>query len=173
MVVQAEPVIMTELLDRIPDRLDFDNVAPAPAPVDCRTGLAQWVAATLTAELGLASADPDADGDIPVPLGRTVVYVRRGDDDAPFLTIVALLLEDFEPSLEVYEAVNAINVQTPMAKTVVDVDAGQIVTTVDLPVIDTLSAEDLLLAIEIVGEAAEYFDELLQGRFGGVTARDA
>lgn len=171
MVIQAEQLPFDELLQRIPDTVDFDVVAPEPA--EGEPGLVRWLTAALTAELGLASAEPDEDGDIPVPLGRTIVYVRPGDADAPFLTVIALLLEEFEPTLAVFEAVNAINVQTPMAKTTVDVDTQQIVTTVELPVVDGLSVEDLLLAIEIVGEAADYFDELLQGRFGGVTSRGA
>ena len=58
------------------------------------------------------------------------------------------------------------------AKTVVDADLQQIVMSVELPVIDTLSPNDLMLAIETVSDWAEYFDTLLQSRFGGATARD-
>jgi hypothetical protein len=72
----------------------------------------------------------------------------------------------------VYEAINAINLEVPMAKTVVDADLRQIVMSVELPVIDTLCADDLMLAVETVSDWAEYFDSLLQSRFGGATARD-
>lgn len=154
------------LLDELGDELDVGIDSDGDA-------LACWLACTLRNELGLADVQPDEDGDIPVKYGRSTVYVRTGKPDSAFVTVVALLLEGFEPSLEVYEAVNAINLQVPMAKTVVDVDDMQIVTSVQLPVVDTLSPHDLVLAIETVADTADYFDTLLQNRFGGATSFDA
>jgi hypothetical protein len=145
------------------------GVAAAP-DVDA---LAAWLDATLCNELGLTSVDRDEDGDIPIPFDGTVVYVRHGGPESSFLTVLALLLEDFCLTPEVYEAVNAINVQVPMAKTVVDVETRQIVTSVELPVVDTLSPRDLMLAVDIVTDAADYFATLLQDRFGGARALDA
>jgi hypothetical protein len=134
--------------------------------------LGAWLEATLKNELALAGIERDADGDIPISLGGPVVYVREGGPGSPFVTVLALLLEDFDVSPCVYEAVNAINVEVPMAKTVVDAKLRQIVMSVELPVIDTLSPDDLMLAVETVSDWAEYFDTLLQNKFGGATARD-
>jgi hypothetical protein len=167
--IDAERLSTPEsLLAHIADRIDFDgDVAPAP------DNLREWLDATLKNELGLTTVERDRDGDIPVKFDEMVVYVRQGQPESAFLTVVALLLEGFCMAPEVFEAVNAINIQVPMAKTVVDVDRNQIVTSVELPVIDTLSPLDLMLAIETVAGAADYFDTLLQNRFGGATARDA
>ena len=161
------PSAPESLLAHIADQIDFDDDG-APEP----DGLGEWLDATLKNELGLCTVERDEDGDIPVKIDETVVYLRLGEPESSFLTVVALLLEDFCMAPEVFEAVNAINVQVPMAKTVVDVDSHQIVASVELPVIDTLSPQDLMLAIETVADVADYFDTLLQNRFGGVTARD-
>jgi Putative bacterial sensory transduction regulator len=144
------------------------DVADVPPESD---KLGEWLEATLKNELGLATVERDEDGDIPVMCDEAVVYVRQGEPESTFLTVAALLLEDFLMAPELFEAVNAINVQMPMAKTVVDVDRQQIVVSVDLPVIDTLSPHDLMLAIETVADAVDYYGTLLQNRFGGATAR--
>jgi hypothetical protein len=155
------------LLEHIADQIDFAD-AVTPGPDD----LGEWLDATLKTELGLATVTRDEDDDIPISLGGPVVYVRQGGPGSSFVTVLALLLEDFDMSPCVYEAINAINLEVPMAKTVVDADLRQIVMSVELPVIDTLSADDLMLAVETVSEWADYFDTLLQSRFGGATARD-
>jgi hypothetical protein len=166
--IDAERLSPPELLlERIADQIDFAD-AVAPGPDD----LAEWLDATLRTELGLATIVRDEDDDIPISLGGPVVYVRQGGPGSSFVTVLALLLEEFDVSPCVYEAINAINLEVPLAKTVVDVDLRQIVMSVELPVIDTLSAGDLMLAVETVSDWAEYFDTLLQNRFGGATARD-
>lgn len=163
MVMHIDRAHLDELLERIPDTIDFGS----DEEHGCRD-LGEWLERTLRKELGLVCVARDDDGVIPVPLGDNVVYVTEGDADAEFLTVSALLAEGFVPSFEVYEAVNAINSDTPMAKTVVTGD--QIVTTVHLPVIDTLSAADLVLALDIVGGVVERFAGRLQSRFRTVDA---
>jgi Putative bacterial sensory transduction regulator len=166
--IDAERLRPSEsLLEHIADQIDFAG-AVAAEPDD----LGEWLEATLKNELGLATIIRDEDDDIPISLGGPVVYVRQGGPGSSFVTVLALLLEDFDVSPCVYEAVNAINLEVPMAKTVLDADLRQIVMSVELPVIDTLSADDLMLAVETVSDWAEYFDTLLQSRFGGATARD-
>lgn len=160
-----------ELLERLAEDIDFDGAALAD--IEHEHALAEWLDATLCSELGLDHVERDEDGDIPIRYGRSTVYVREGKPDSPYLTVIALLLEEFEPSLALYEAVNAINLQVPSAKTVVDLEDGQVITSVALPVIDTLSPRDLMLAIETVADAADYFDTLLQNRFGGATSFDS
>lgn len=59
-----------------------------------------------------------------------------------------------------------------MAKVIVDDDSTQIVMSIELPVMNSLNGDDLMLAIEIVSTEADHFDTLLQRRFGGTTALD-
>jgi hypothetical protein len=165
MVMQVEGAridVHDQLLDDIVDSNDLDGDA-----------LAHWLSSTLCNELGVDRIERDEDGDIPVKYGPATVYVRADESNATFVTVVGLLLEGFEPAPEVYAAVNAINLQVPMAKTFVDVDATQILTMVQLPVVDTLSPRDLMLAIATVADTVDYFDTLLQNRFGGSTSTDA
>lgn len=130
-----------------------------------------WLDRTLKDELGL-KVQRDPDGDIPIPYGSAVVFIRKHDPESPFLQIFAPLLEGFTMSPEVYEAVNAINMRVTMAKAVVDADEKQILLTAFLPVIGTVSPDELMLTIELVAEAADHFDSLLQRRFGGKTMLD-
>jgi hypothetical protein len=164
---KLRPSAPESLLEHIAEHIDVGDVAPEP------DGLGEWLEATLKNELGLSTVERDEAGDILVKIDEMVVYIRQGEPESSFLTVVALLLEDFCMAPEVFEAVNAINTQMPMAKTVVDVDSHQIVASVELPVIDTLSPQDLMLAVETVADAADYFGTLLQNRFGGATALDA
>ncbi|MCP9273956.1 T3SS (YopN, CesT) and YbjN peptide-binding chaperone 1 [Mycolicibacterium arenosum] len=165
MSIHTERAQLDELLERIPDTIDFD-VEDAEG---CRD-LGRWLELTLRHRLGLAFIARDETGGIPVPLGDNVVHVRYGDGDEQFVTVSTLLLEDAALTPELYEAVNAINAHTPLAKTVIDTAGRRIVTSVDLEVVDTLSPHDLMLAIEIVGRAAEQFGCRLQSRFGSVDA---
>lgn len=139
---------------------------------DSTGDLDAWVAETLKDAFDLRQVDRDADGDLFLACGSSVVFVKQLDSESPFLTVFAPLLEDFRMSPDVYEAVNAINVQIPMGKATVNADDKQIVLSVDLPLVDRLSAEDLVLAVDLVGEAADHFDTLLQKRFGGSTMLD-
>jgi hypothetical protein len=131
-----------------------------------------WLADTLKKAFDLRQVERDEDGDLFLTCGSSVLFFKQTDPEAPFLTIFAPLLLDFKMSDDVYEAVNSINTQVPMAKATVDADSTQIVLSIDLPLIDTLSPEDLVLAVEVVSEAADHFDTLLQKRFGGSTMLD-
>lgn len=171
MTVEIERVdALPEHLEDVGDPVESDDVGERET--DERDDLGRWLEATLKDKLGLDAIHRDADGDIPVSLGGPTVYVRQGEPGSEFVTVLALLLEDFGVTQFLFQAVNVINVETPMAKTVVDLDDRQIVMSVKLPVIDSLSPEDLMLAIETVSDWAEYWDTLLQASFGGATTRD-
>jgi hypothetical protein len=71
-------------------------------------------------------------------------------------------------SSAVYEAVNAINAQLPMAKAMVFAEGRQIFLSTHV-LVDILSAAELMFAIDLVSGAADHFDSLLQKRFGGAT----
>ncbi|WP_155289271.1 T3SS (YopN, CesT) and YbjN peptide-binding chaperone 1 [Rhodococcoides fascians] len=111
----------------------------------------------------------DADGDIPIHRGSSVVYVRQHEHDSPFLEVFSVLLSGFEMSPSVYEAVNAINAQVPMAKTTVNRDETAIGMNV-LLFVESISEHELCETIDIVSASADHFDNLLQKRFGGHTA---
>jgi hypothetical protein len=130
--------------------------------------LNDWVVATLKEAFELPDIYRDSDGDIPVPRGSSVLYIRPHDGESPFLEIFAPLIQDFRMSPEIYEAVNAINAQVRMAKAVVAGDGTLVLLSLEL-LTDTLSAKELLFSIDLVSTAADHFDTLLQKRFGGVT----
>lgn len=155
---------MATFFDRIAETFGFGNDDAGPT-----RDLSEWLESTLKDELKVSKIVRDEDGDIAIPYGSSVLYVRQGEDDSPFLTVFALLLEGFRKSPDVYEAVNAINRQIPLAKVFVDEDNVLMVMSIDLPVFN-LSSDDLTLAIEIVSTEADRFDTLLQKRFGGTTA---
>lgn len=131
-----------------------------------------WLKTTLERSLGVANIQRDEDGDIPIPYGSAVLFLRHEDPESPFLQIYAPLLADFTISSDVYEAVNAINLQVPMAKAVVETDSKQIILNSDVLIAGTLSPDDLMFAIELIADAADHFDTLLQKRFGGTTMLD-
>lgn len=133
--------------------------------------LDQWLERTLKDALGF-KVQRDEDGDIAIPYGSVVVFVCQSDPESPFLEVFAPLLEEFHLSPEVYEAVNSINSQVSMAKAVVHADEKVITLSAELPLVGPLSADELMMTIELVAEAADHFDSLLQKRFGGKTTLD-
>lgn len=142
------------------------STQPASADDQSPKNLAEWVDVTLKRELGLSEVKHDDDGDIPFTCGSSVLFVRVPDKDAVFVEVFSPLLQDFELSAEVYEAVNSINAQVLMAKATVY--PKHVILSAHLPV-DSLTAKALIFTINLVGEAADHFDTLLQKRFGGKT----
>jgi hypothetical protein len=134
--------------------------------------LDQWLERTLKRELKLDKIERDEDGDIPINCGSVVVFVRaeiEEEDAAPHIAVLAPLLADFAMKPEVYEAVNEINIQTPLAKATVDPDEPQILLSAELHIFNELSPEQLVATIELVADRADHYDTLLQKRFGGKT----
>lgn len=135
------------------------------------TDLDEWIVATLKEVLGLSEVHRDEDGDIPIPRGSSMLFIRPHDGESPFLEIFSPILQGFQMSSDVYEAVNAINSQIPMAKATVSGDGTLIVLGAHL-LAETLSPAEFMLAIDLVSSAADHFDTLLQKRFGGSTLLD-
>ena len=134
--------------------------------------LDKWLEETLKREFKVDTIKRDNDGDIHIPRGSAVVFVRTADDDPPRIEIFSPLLEDFTMRPEVFAAVNAINRNTPFAKAYVDPDNAQIVLTAELHIFDELSPDQLLATIDLVADRADHYDSLLQKRFGGRTMLD-
>lgn len=134
--------------------------------------LDEWLEETLKRELKVDSIERDDDGDIPIPCGSAVAFVRAYDEEPSRIHIFAPLLGDFAMRPEVYEAVNSINLQVPLAKAVVETDSNQIILAVDLFLFDELSPDHLMAAIDLIADRADYYDSRLQKRFGGKTMLD-
>jgi hypothetical protein len=147
-----------------PSRPDGHHEADKPES----EGLDKWIEVTLMKAFGLSAVQRDQDGDIPLRRGSTVLYVRPHDGESPFLEIFAPLVRDFRMSPAVYEAVNAINLQVPMAKAMVVGGGAQIVLSSQL-LTHTLSTAEFLLAVDLVSHAADHFDTALEKQFGGRT----
>lgn len=153
----------------------FDRVAGVFGSQDGSTRnqkLDEWLEETLKREFKVDSIERDADGDIPIPCGSAVAFVRAFDEDPSRIHIFAPLLGDFTMRPEVYEAVNSINLQVPLAKAVVDTESNQIILAADLFIFDELSPDQLMATIELIADQADYYDSRLQKRFGGTTMLD-
>lgn len=133
--------------------------------------LNEWIEETLKVALELDEVFRDEDGDIPIPRGSSVLFIRPQAEGSPFLEIFSPLLQGFEMSPAVYQAVNELNLQVPMAKAMVSGDGTVIVLSAHL-LTETLSPTELMFALDMVSGAADYFDTLLQKRFGGSTLMD-
>jgi hypothetical protein len=138
---------------------------------DSIANLNEWVVATLKDAYGLSDVYRDQDGDIPLPRGSSVLFIRPHAEDSPFLEIFAPLLAGFELTPDVYEAVNAINAQVPMAKATFFPESKQIILSAQL-LADTLSSTELLFSLDLISDAADHFDTMLQKRFGGQTMQE-
>jgi len=141
---------------------------PAAPPGDTADDLRTWVEAVLKAKYGWAAVKYDKDGDIPVQAGSAAVYIQFPKDGRPFLEIFSIVLWDFEMTTEIYEAVNVINAREPMMKAVAFAESKQIVFAA-LLLIDSLTAKELDFTLNLVVSSADYYDTLLQKRFGGKT----
>lgn len=151
-----------------PPSTDAGGGSTAPAPAGAPSDFPSWVEAVLKDQLGLKEVYRDEDGDIPIPRGSAVAFIRTFDKDSPFLEIFSPLVRDLEITPDVYEAVNAINAQLAMAKATAFSESKQIILSVHV-LIDTLSVKELMFALDWVSSAADHFDTLLQKRFGGTT----
>ncbi|OBF56915.1 T3SS (YopN, CesT) and YbjN peptide-binding chaperone 1 [Mycolicibacterium monacense] len=130
--------------------------------------LDEWIEAVLKDQFGLEEIRRDPDGDIPLPRGSSVLFIRPHQADFPFLEIFAPLLHGVDLSPDIYEAVNALNLRVPIAKALVIADSRSVVLSASL-LADTLSARELTYSLRLVSDAADHFDTLLQRRFNGET----
>lgn len=130
-----------------------------------------WVEETLKRELKLDAIERDEDGDFWISYGSAVVFMRT-IEEGPRIHIFSPLLADFSMRAEVYEAVNAINGQVPLAKAFVDSDSKQIILAADIFVLGELSPDYFMATIDLIADTADHYDTRLQKRFGGTTMLD-
>ena len=147
---------------------DSGTGAASTAVIDAVPGesLEDWLLRTLS-EVFEVAIERDADGDIPVPRGSSVTFLRA-DKENPILDLFAPVVSGMPVNESVFEAVNTINTQLRIPKAIVIADGTGIVIGASIPA-DSLSVDGLMYAINEVSTAADYFDTLLAERFGGTT----
>ncbi len=150
----------TNAAEQLPRRGEPDGGTRAAPAVD------DWVAQQIQDAYGVEYVYRDDEGDIPIPFGSCVVFVRSHQHGSPFLELHAQLLADFEMSPEVFGAVNAANAQISLHKVMIDAQARQIYMEGWL-LVENLSRRQLLFALEFMADGADHFGPLFQARFGG------
>ena len=109
--------------------------------------------------------EPDQDGDIPIRVGSSAVFVRIFGDP-PTVRIWSPVLGDSESGSKLMVRINELNAQTMFVKWLVE--GSVVVVTMDL-FGQGLPTEHVLDACGIVGTASNEMDEQLQEDFGGRT----
>jgi hypothetical protein len=117
----------------------------------------QPVAADLTAE-------PAA-----IRSGTAVVYLRLIDAEPPVVRIFSPLLRQLDRSPELLMELNELNARLSFLR--LFWREGTVYAASEL-LAETLSAAELANACDALADAADYYDERLQPRFGGQTAFD-
>ena len=133
-------------------------------PVDVT--LVDWVIRSLSEAAGM-EITRDTDGDIPIPRGSSVTYIRV-DSENPVLHFFSFAVSKMPANPALYEAVNEINLQLELCKAIVIEDGTAVLFSATIPA-DSLSTKGLMYALDQVSATADHFDSLLVDRFGGTT----
>lgn len=142
-----------------PSRPEIDvTVLPPGSPDDLRDLVAEVLQPVLDTEVEF-----DIDGDIPVPTGNTVVYVRV-EEDAPCVRLFAPLLHDVRWTPRVGHALNDVNRRLRYAKVVHE--QGYVVAHAFLPCMPFVP-EQLRQALAGMTGMVHGLDDTLRKRIGG------
>lgn len=118
----------------------------------------------LSEGFGIPDLAPDPDGDYPFRFRSAGYYVRLINEKSPTVQVFSIALREVKRSPKLFTAVNDINAHIAFARVYV-VDR-QVVVATEL-VAETIDAEELGNACNIVGRVADEFGPLLQKEFGG------
>lgn len=113
---------------------------------------------------GIPDLQPDPDGDYPFRYRSAGYYVRLVNELSPTVQVFSTVLRDVKRSSKLLQAVNDINANIAFAR--VYVVEHQIVVATEL-VAETLDAEELGNACNIVGRIADKVGSDLHAEFGG------
>ena len=163
LLTYGEPPYLAPIRSGVSHALDDLEPSPLDGPFEALDG---WVFATLS-KVFRGPVSRNADGDIEIRRGSSCTCIRV-DREYSVIHVFSHLVRGMEPDSEVYEAVNAINEQVPLAKAVV-VDEGRTVICNAALLADSVTPYELLATLDVVSEAADHFDTLLAERFGGQT----
>jgi type III secretion system-like peptide-binding chaperone len=135
-------------------------------PIDerLRTHLRDLVAGYLDGQTLVAdlTTEPAA-----IRCGTAVVYVRLVDADPPVLRIFSPLLRHIEQTPELLVELNLLNARLSFLR--VFWRDGTVFAASEL-LAATLTGSELANACDVLADAADYYDERLNARFGGETA---
>jgi len=137
-----------------------------PDASDSDASFSDWLLRTLSEQFEVA-IERDIDGDIPIPRGSSVTYLRV-DPDTPILHMFAPVVSQMPTNPAVFEAINTINLQLSIVHALVVEDGTGVVLGASVPA-DSLSTESLFFFLDQVSGAADYYDTLIVERFGGTT----
>lgn len=112
----------------------------------------------------LPELSPDPDGDYPFRFRSAGYYVRLINEQSPTVQVFSIAPREVKRSAKLFTAVNDINAQIAFAR--LYVVTNQVVVATEL-VAETLDAEELGNACNIVGRIADKVGPDLQAQFGG------
>lgn len=115
---------------------------------------------------GRRSVFRDADGDFPVEIGSTVIYIRPLEGTPPVVQLFGPILHDIGESRALISALNDINARVRFGR--VFFAHRQVVAAMELTAVD-ITVEQIAFAIAELGNLADHLDDTLQARFGGST----
>jgi hypothetical protein len=141
-----------------PPQIDLDQAIRVITPGELR----QAVETTLHAAMGHPPRH-DADGDIPILYGTTLVYVRTADSQ-PVVTIFGILVQDVEDLEAAHREVGILNRQSVFAK--FHVVGDQVVASVAIPSLPFVPRH-LVGMVELMGKELDQLDDALALRVRG------
>jgi len=133
-------------------------------PVGRLDRIRPYVEKLLAEGFGIPDLAPDPDGDYPFRYRSAGYYVRLINEHSPTVQVFSIALRDVKRSSKLFTAVNDINANIAYARVYV-VDR-QVVIATEL-VAETIDAEELGNACNIVGRIADQVGPQLQRDFGG------
>lgn len=124
-----------------------------------------FVAQAVARAQGVDQITPDGDGDLPVPHGSSVTFVRVLDGPVgPIVRFFSPLIADVERSTTLLERLNALNISIPYVQFCWF--GNQVVCSLDLDGAN-LQPEEIDKALDAVVSHSNELDEPLQKEFGG------
>lgn len=144
-------------MDSVPD-IDLDTAIKVTSPAELR----QAVRSTLHAAMGHPPRH-DADGDIPIIFGTTLVYVRTADSQA-VVSIFAVVVQDIADLDAARREVGILNRQSVFAK--FHLVADQVIASVAIPCLPFVPRH-LVGMVELMGKELDRLDDALALRVRG------
>lgn len=113
---------------------------------------------------------PDADGDYPLRRDGLDIWGRITPDSSPvLLQVFAVVLDDVEPTAELFAELNDLNTNLGFAR--IFAIGGQVLAEVDL-VAETVDVTEVETAVERISDVALRLAPMLQAVFGGRPTED-
>ena len=129
-----------------------------------------FVEQTVKEFLGVDQLQVTDDGTIPIRVGSTGVNVRlmqTRDEGEPLLQVFAPILHGISRTPELLEKLNEMNTNFTSARAFWVND--QVLISMEIPA-ETLDKQQVGYACSLISFAADYWDDVLKGQFGGEIA---